>query len=375
MTDANYSLDFPHAYGKPELSAVLKGENSHFIVHEHLGFNPAGEGEHWYVHLESDGENTQWLAEQMVKALSVKPLDIGFCGLKDRNAVTRQWFSVYDPKQAIQDLPARLEAVLPNSRILECTRGLAKLRRGMHAGNGFVITLMLNDDDSNVESLLLPRLEQIKKKGVPNYFGLQRFGRNGNNLREFDRFLIQQEAEKALRASETAPSVKARGNKKGRSRLRKPKGIVLSSARSYLFNCVLAERVKNANWQTLIDGDVSAVTHDDTGDTDKALPCEPSSILSPTAPLWGRGRSHTLAEALIFEQNALLNMSRWANALEHLGLSQERRKLCSVPQDFLWHFDSADKTTLRLIFSLPPGEYATGILREICECVEPDRKA
>ncbi|WP_053981964.1 tRNA pseudouridine(13) synthase TruD [Marinagarivorans algicola] len=376
MTDAKYPLDFPYAYGKPALRALLKGENAHFVVHEQLGFEPAGEGEHWYVHTESDGDNTQWLADQMAKALGVKALDIGFCGLKDRHAITRQWFSIYDPKQSIHDLKARLAPALPNSQILEVTRGQAKLRRGMHAGNGFIITLVFSDLAlASIQAPLVAKLEQIKACGVPNYFGLQRFGRNGNNLQEFDRFLLQQEAVKASRDSTTlAPTTK-----KGRNKPRKPKGIILSAARAYLFNCVLAERVKSETWQCVIDGDVTHEGHASALNqcvTQNAKPLIEGSTLPEnvaTAPLWGRGRSHTAGRALMIEQEALHSMSAWANALEHLGLSQERRKLCSVPQDFMWGFDDKDAVTLRLIFSLPPGEYATGILREVCECYEPDR--
>ncbi len=376
MTDAKYPLDFPYAYGQPTLRALLKGENAHFVVHEQLGFEPAGEGEHWYVHVESDGDNTQWLAEQMAKALDVKGLDIGFCGLKDRNAITRQWFSIYDPKQTLHDLQARLVGALPNSQILEVTRGQTKLRRGMHAGNGFIITLVFSEHTlPSIKAPLEAKLEQIKTCGVPNYFGLQRFGRNGNNLQEFDRFLAQQEAAKASRDSGPL----ARTAKKGRNKPRKPKGIILSSARSYLFNCVLTERVKSDTWQCVIDGDVVHASH--AGVLDQGVAQEASSIddlTQPvgvaTAPLWGRGRSHTAGSALAIEQEALQSLSTWANALEHLGLSQERRKLCSMPQDLIWVFDDKEPVTLRLIFSLPPGEYATGILREICECYEPDRQ-
>lgn len=378
MTDTHFLLAFPLAYGEPSLRAQLKSENSHFIVHEQLGFVPSGDGEHSYLELESNGENTQWIAEQMATALGFKAVDIGFCGLKDRHAITRQWFSIYDPKHRLQpssedEVRAALAAALPNSQLLTLTRGQAKLRRGMHAGNGFIITLLLEGElgPQNMQSLEA-KLHSIKTQGVPNYFGLQRFGRNGNNLVEFERFLHQQNVQREADLSDA-------GSKK-RRKPRKPKGIILSSARSFLFNKVLAARVNSNTWCDALLGDVlmsdvllGNVTVLGDAQTQLAQVQKPLKDL-PTAPLWGRGRSQTSQDALMVENAALEPLIHWANALEHLGLNQERRSLCSLPRELAWSFDNKDeRSSLRLIFSLPPGEYATGVLREICDCYEPNR--
>lgn len=338
VPSVDFSLDFPFAYGPPVLGALLKSENQHFIVHEQLGFVPGGEGEHLYLHVESDGDNTQWVAEQLAIGLEVRVVDIGFCGLKDRNAITRQWFSVYDPKSDVQTkLDLALER-LPGSRLLEVTRGQSKLRRGQHTGNAFVITLLLDaGDEAEVQSVLERRLSCIREGGVPNYFGLQRFGRNGNNLPAFQQWLERAQEEKPVA-------------KKGRSK-RKPRGIILSAARSYLFNCILAERVSAQNWCCLVEGDVAIQG-------------------VPAGPLWGRGRSAAQLQASDIEVQTLLPLRQWADALEHLGLNQERRAFVSTPKNLQWRIAGG---ALTLSFELPPGEYATGVLREICLCREPNR--
>ncbi len=332
-----FDLAFPWPNGCPQDKALLKGENAHFSVVENLGFTPAGTGEHLYLELQSDGDNTQWIADAIAETLAVKPVDVSFCGLKDRNAITQQWFSIYDPKVQAQAHLAKLPVRLPQTRLLQQTRGTAKLRRGDHADNHFVITLLL-DKPPTID--LTQRLERIAKQGVPNYFGLQRFGRGGNNLNTFAQWL-QAEAQLPM-------------NK--RNKRRKPTGIILSAARSWLFNQVLAARVLAGNWHSAIEGDVLS---------------EAPDAQFPTAPLWGRGRSTTTAQAANIEREALAPLLAWANALEHLGLQQERRALVSKPRDFQWHLAEQQLT---LDFSLPPGAYATSVLRELCECYEPERQ-
>ena len=338
VSSVDYSLDFPFAYGRPVLGALLKNENQHFVVHEQLGFVPSGEGEHLYLHMESDGDNTQWVAEQLAIGLEVRNVDVGFCGLKDRNAITRQWFSVYDPKSELQAKLGTACERLPANRLLEVTRGQSKLRRGQHAGNAFVITLLLDGGgEAETQAALERRLSCVREGGVPNYFGLQRFGRNGNNLPAFQQWLERAQSER-----QTA--------KKGRSK-RKPRGIILSAARSYLFNCILAERVSAQNWCDLLEGDVAIQG-------------------VPAGPLWGRGRSATQLKALDIEAQALLPLRHWADALEHLGLNQERRAFVSTPKNLQWRIGEG---VLIISFELPPGEYATGVLREVCLCREPSR--
>ena len=334
------SLSFPYAYSGVRPRAMLKSENTHFFVAENLGFTPSGEGEHLYLFIESNGDNTQWVADKIAEHLGVKPVDVGFCGLKDRNAITRQWFSVYDPKREAE--PKLVGLSSPERQILSQTRSHAKLRRGDHAGNHFLIRLGLEEPLSDAyKAELTERLAIIALQGVPNYFGLQRFGRMGSNLQAFDQWLIKQ-------AQTPSPPG---GPKNKRAKRSNPTGLVLSAARSLLFNRLLAKRVEQDCWAEVIAGDVCA---------DQL----------PTGPLWGRGRSATAEVALTLEQEALAPLKAWADALEHLGLQQERRVLVNVPQDFNWQWEGQ---MLVLSFGLLPGAYATVVLRELCDCYEPLR--
>ncbi len=281
-----------------------------------------GTGEHIYLHVEKRGENTDWVAQQIAQLAGVKPLDIGYAGLKDRHAVTRQWFSIYFPKGNEPDWS------LLNSdtvTLLEQTRHKSKLRRGEHASNSFIITLknLRASGDVQVKPYAEARLASIRQHGVPNYFGEQRFGRQGHNLPLAERWFVEGDV----------------------VRKRSLKGLVLSAARSYLFNRVLAARLEAGSWNEFLAGDV---------DTQ-----------GPTGPLWGRGRSLVSDATLALESAALAGFELWRDGLEHQGLSQERRPLVLPPQALRWEWSAAGD--LVLSFTLPPGTYATTVMRELCE--------
>ena len=114
----------------------------------------------------------------------------------------------------------------------------------------------------------------------------------------------------------------------------------MSAARSHIFNVVLAERVRQANWNRALVGDRE----------------------QPSGPLWGRGRSLVSQDTLALEEQALAQFGQWLAGLEHCGLSQERRSLVLLPQQMRWNLDGQD---LMLQFSLAPGEFATAVLREV----------
>lgn len=310
----SYTLDMPYAHGGPLGTAVFRAELTDFIVVEDLGSEPEGEGEHHYLHLEKRGVNTDWVAQKIARIAGVKAQDVGFCGLKDRYAVASQWFSVYLPKGGVADW-----SVIESDEVtlLTATTGKRKLRRGQHIGNHFTITLRDVTDVGG--DALQERLSLIAATGVPNYFGEQRFGRDGNNLVNAARWLEQ-----------GVPLNKMRD-----------KSMIMSAARSHLFNIVLAERVRQGCWHRLLPGDVMEVA---------------------TGPLWGRGRNQASSDTLALEELALANLQQWQAGLEHCGLSQERRKLCLAPQAMQWVLDAG---VLQLQFGLAPGEFATAVLREI----------
>ncbi|MES2824548.1 MAG: tRNA pseudouridine(13) synthase TruD [Pseudomonadota bacterium] len=310
-----FSLDFPYAYGHPDATADFRTEPEDFQVYEHLGFVPGGEGEHVYLQISKRGENTAWVAEKIAALAQVLVMDVGYCGRKDRHAITTQWFSVYLPKVDVEPQWSALNS--DSIQVLQVIRHQHKLRRGDHESNQFVIRLrnfIVAD-----KTAFAQKINQVLAQGVPNYFGEQRFGRNANNLPEAHAVLVEGK----------------------RIRDKQKRGLFLSAARSYLFNQVVAARVLAENWQILLDGEPDAV---------------------PTAPLWGRGRSAASGEAAQFEESVIAHWGDWCDGLEHAGLQQERRALILKPESASWRWLDDD---IELSFSLGSGEFATTILREL----------
>lgn len=310
----SYVLDMPYAYGGPLGAATFRDQLTDFIVIENLDWQPEGEGEHHYLHIEKRGVNTNWVAQKIARIAGVKSNDVGFCGLKDRHAVATQWFSVYLPKAPAPDWTALEEDAI---KVLAVTAGKRKLRRGQHQSNRFIITLR---NIENIEGEQLQQRLEMLARGVPNYFGEQRFGRDGGNLVSAARWLEQ-----------GAPLNRM-----------KDKGMVMSAARSHIYNLVLAQRVRQGNWNEVLAGDM-----------------DPSVA---TGPLWGRGRNPVSADTLALEEQALADHGQWLVGLEHCGLKQERRNLVLAPQEMRW---TVDQQNLVLEFALAPGEFATAVLREI----------
>ncbi|NIB39699.1 tRNA pseudouridine(13) synthase TruD [Pseudomaricurvus alkylphenolicus] len=312
-----FPLNWAYAQGAPEVTGLFRAQPEDFQVDEDLGIELTGEGEHVYLHIRKRGDNTAWVAKQIARLADVNTGDVGYAGLKDRNAVTTQWFSVYLPKGEEPDW-ASLNS--ESIKVLAVTRHRQKLRRGTHRANLFAIRLrQLQGDDSGLQ----PRLERVAQQGVPNYFGEQRFGHDGGNLELAQRLLVD-------------------GDK---IRNRQRRGLTMSAARSYLFNRVLSERVRRGDWLSQLPGEVAIND-------------------APSGPLWGRGRLATSDECQQLELDILQPLQAWCNGLEHVGLTQERRALQLIPEALQWQRQAED---LKLQFSLPPGTYATAVLREICQ--------
>lgn len=315
---------WPKAYPETQAIAVLKAENADFKVTELPLAMPCGEGEHVWLYVEKNGANTAWVAKKIAEFAGVQEMDVGMAGLKDRNAITRQWFSVYLPKGETPDFTGINDAEIT---LLEQKRHSKKLRRGDLLGNRFEIVLR---DVQGSQQAIEHNLGLIQQQGVPNYFGAQRFGHDGGNI----------EAGRAMLARE----IKVKNRAK--------KSIYLSAVRSFLFNQVLAERIQQDNWHGLIAGDIA---NDNL----------------PTGPLWGRGRLATTGAALELEQAIVAEHNQLCDGLEHAGLSQERRALVAKADDFRWQW--LENQQLKLTFSLPAGYYATSILQEFVTVSEPER--
>jgi len=334
--------DWPRSMGLPEVSGTLRASPEDFQVWELPLIEPQGSGSHLWLEIRKRDANTAWVAGQLASAAGVPPRDVGYAGMKDRRAVTTQWFSVGLQEAADADWSAW---EIPGVTILRAGHHGRKLQRGALRGNRFLITLRMLRGRLDG---LAGRIEEVGRAGVPNYFGPQRFGHGGANV------------ERAVRWLE-------RG---GRIR-RSERSIHLSAVRSYLFNEVLAERVRQANWNHLIDGDVAQLDGSrstfcaDTLDAELEGRCADFDI-HPTGPLPGRSRGRpgqsVSGTAAALEESVLAPYGDVVAALQRANVDADRRSLRVLPTGLDWRIDGAD---LQLEFALPPGAYATGVLREL----------
>jgi tRNA pseudouridine13 synthase len=327
MTDAQYTTlpQWPNAYPASGASATLKLLNEDFIVTELPLQLPSDEGEHIWLDIEKNGANTAFVAKALAEAAGVQERDVGYAGLKDRYAITRQWFSIYLPKGETPDLTLLQH---PEFKVLSQSRHLKKLRPGDLQGNRFRTVLR---DVAGDRDAIEANLKAVASQGVPNYFGAQRFGFEGGNV-EQGRSMLARE-------------IRVRNPKK--------KGIYLSAVRSFVFNEVLALRIQQGLWGQTLPGDVM----DEAG--------------RPTGPLWGRGRVITTDQAQALENGVAGRHATLCDGMEHAGLDQQRRALVARPVDMSWEWPQAHQ--LVLTFSLPAGTYATSVLNEILSTKEPDR--
>jgi tRNA pseudouridine13 synthase len=316
-----------------------------FFVEEIDGFEASGSGEHLLLTVEKRGMNTAFAAKRIAAWAGVCEAAIGYAGLKDRHAVTRQRFSVHLPKRVAPDIDALQSDDL---RVLAHTWHAKKLPRGALAGNRFALRLReVAGDRAAIED----RLRAISDQGVPNYFGEQRFGRGGGNV------------------------VNALAMFAGRRVHRDQRTHLLSAARSELFNRVLAARVKEGSWNRPIAGEVWML--DGSRSVFGPEPWNETLAerlarfdIHPSAPLWGEGALRSTEDALELEQRALSDeMSlKLRSGLEKAGLRQERRATRLRPQELHWEWQ--EEGNLQLAFALPSGAYATTVLAELGEIAD-----
>jgi len=328
------------AHGPAVLAAAIRTAPEDFRVEELDAFAPSGQGEHLLLTIEKRGMNTAFAAQRIARWAGVPEVAVGYAGLKDRHAVTRQRFSVQLPGR---EAPGVAALETPDLRVLAAERHARKLPRGALAGNRF--ELLLRDVEGD-RPAIEARLQAIANRGVPNYFGEQRFGREGDNV--------------AMALAMFA----------GRRVRREQRSLLLSAARSELFNRVLAARVRAGCWDAPLEGEVwmlegsRSVFGPEPWNDDLAHRLAAFDI-HPTAPLWGRGALRTEGAARVLEETELADPPGPAlrAGLEAAGLRQERRATRLRPTDMRSEWPAAD--VLQLTFALPPGAYATTVLAEL----------
>ena len=328
------------AHGVSVLTARIRVSAEDFFVEELPAFEASGAGEHLLLTIEKRGMNTAFAAKRIAAWAGVDESAIGQAGMKDRHAVTRQRFTVWLPKKVAPDFDALQSDDL---RVLDHAWHARKLPRGALAGNRFVLVLR---EVEGQRDAIDARLQAIATQGVPNYFGEQRFGRGGNNVQQ-------------------AVAMFA-----GRRVKREERSMLLSAARSELFNRVLAARVEAGTWNSALDGEVWMLDGSRSVFGPEALTDESQARLDafdihPTGPLWGEGelRSGDVAREVELAAMQGDSATRLRNGLERAGLKQERRALRLQPSELRWQW--LDDAALELRFALPPGCYATTVLREL----------
>jgi tRNA pseudouridine13 synthase len=332
----------PTAYGPSPVRGRLRTVPEDFVVNEVLGFEPDGAGGHVLLIVEKRGANTGWVASQLAGKAQVAVRDIGVAGQKDRHAVTTQAFTVPWPAQS--PVESCLEFAGAGWRVLSAARHGRKLRPGSHRANRFALRVREVEGDRQA---LAARLETIRERGVPDYFGPQRFGREGANLARA----------RAWAGGGEAPH--ERGTR----------AFALSAARSSLFNAVLAKRVRRGDWDRLLPGE--AVMLDGRRSFFRATQID--AILEqrcaaldvhPSGPLCGYGESPAQGEALDVEASVTSMEPQLCALLAAAGLEHERRALRLPVRELYWSLEGTD---LRLEFELGRGAFATAVLHEIVQ--------
>lgn len=363
-------FSFKKAYQALNITAKLKQTPDDFVVEEQIPLEFSGDGEHCWIYVKKSGCNTDWLAQQLAKYCAVKKLAVAYAGLKDRHAVTSQWFSIQLPGKPTPDWKkfeasfARhvTKASLSGSaagqekvQVLQSFRHNKKLHRGALKSNAFKITLreLSNSSDKTFEQLQ-QRCDVIAQQGVPNYFGEQRFGRNFNNLDQAVKLF-------------TNPSYKITKHKRG---------MYLSAARSWLFNHILSERISRGIWDKRLPGDVfmlnarSACFKDEPAENEALNRRLGLNEIHPTAVLWGEGDVMVHSQSAALESQIINQFPVYRDGLVAARLQAQRRACRVVPEQLAWQRQGNDFV---VSFVLPAGCYATMILAEIfTDLIEAD---
>ena len=384
ITAAANTANLPQPIQPPLKRAIYKAHTTDFIVNELLPLEFTGEGEHLWLHIQKSGMNTAYLAKLLSEWADIPLRDVGYSGLKDRHALTTQWFSLRIPKKQLPDsefAPVDISAT-ESVTILEQQWHNKKLNRGTHRANQFIITLRdiefadveasLSMQAPTSEQLLFAKqaveqhLTTISQSGVPNYFGPQRFGRSGNNIREALSLFAR-----------PVPEARPQPNKSKRKRVpREQNSMELSAARSLIFNEILAARVRDGSWNTGLAGEVfnlagsGSIFSSDEIDETLRMRIE-SGDIHPTAVLWGMGNEKVSGVAATIESDIVAQsqlLTQLATGLERRDIKAQRRALRLPIEALSWEWqDKEHGQILVLNFTLTTGSFATSVLASLVQ--------
>lgn len=321
---------------QPKQTALLKAECADFVVKEQLGYDMSGDGEFVAVKVRKTDCNTLFVGEQLAKFAGISARNMSYAGLKDRKAVTEQWFSLQMPGQPTPDFS---QFSLEGVEILDVTRHQRKIRIGSLQGNHFEILLRNAEETDELKE----RLDFLAKNGFPNYFTEQRFGRDGNNLTQ------------ALRWANGEINVKDRNKR----------SFYLSAARSEIFNLIVSKRMELDLAQQILVGDVlqlngshSWFVVDESEDLAQLQQRLAQQDVLLTAPLIGEEEK----SAVDFEHEIFAQYQALFALMRQERMKAACRPILMQPQQFQWQFEP---NGLRLKFYLPAGSYATALAREL----------
>lgn len=315
----------------------IKGEAAHFVVEEIPLYAASGEGEHVYVRHRRADRTTRDLVLALGRAFAIDPRDIGYAGLKDKRAIATQTFSLQLHKAELAEVARRIEGDV-GGEVLEIQRHGNKLRRGHLIGNRFVITVEATIAGAHERALAIAA--EIRERGLPNFFGPQRYGEDGRNA------------------------------ERGRALLAKPKRgwlaeLHLSAWQSALFDRWLADRMARGDFERVLAGDVAKKL--DNGAlfdvVDAALENERvlRREITHSGPMFGSKMRAASGVPGEIEAALLANEEISLSMLAKARLEGTRRAGRIFVDDI--EVESVD-VGLRLSFALPKGSYATNVLRE-----------
>jgi tRNA pseudouridine13 synthase len=342
-----------------QASATIRAQPGDFKVDEIPAYSPSGEGDHLFVSFRKTGLDTAWAVRCIALALGVDASEAGWAGMKDRHAVTTQTASFFIRADAYElaDVAKKLEG-LEGIEVLATQRHGHKLKTGHLRGNRFCVTL--REVAADAFETMERGLDEIRVCGVPNAYGTQRFGRDGDN------------AERALRwlnGRERAPKSK------------KLRRLLFSALQSQMFNQVLDQRVADGSWRTPMLGDL-VQKHDSGGvfvvgddDLDDARARAEQRLLSPTGPMFGAKMRWPSGAPEAMERGVLEAKIKDPDLLPRnktLGRGA-RRSLRLIVDELEYRSDPTDGS-LVVSFVLPKGGYATTVLSTVCALRDATRR-